>query len=118
MPCGYGDGPIGTAHDGALMIKRIRVAEIKDEAGVLRGAGKGDSGASFDAEGFVGLGAGDARSSASRGFRAAPDVDRAWGGSGTASVLRGTNAGRIGGRANIILDLFLGVPANDVEVQE
>ena len=115
---GYGDGPIGTTHDGALVVKGIGVAEIKDEAGVLRGAGESDGGANFDAEGFIALGAGDARSSASRGSRAAPDVDRAWGGSGTARVLRGTNAGRIGGRANIILDLFLGVPANDVEIQE
>jgi len=115
---GYRDGPIRTAHDGALVVKGIGAAEIEDEASVLRGAGKGDSGASFDAEGLVGFGAGDARSSASGGSRAASDVDRARGRSGTTGVLRGTNAGRIGGRANIILDLFLGVLANDVEVQE
>ena len=115
---GYRDGPIRTAHDGALVVKRIGAAEIEDEAGVLCRARKGDGGASFDTEGFVGLGARRARSSASGGSLAASDVDRARGRSGTAGVLRGTNAGRIGGRANIILDLFLGVLANDVEVQE
>ena len=32
---GYGDGPIGTAHDGALMVKGIGGAEIEDKPRVL-----------------------------------------------------------------------------------
>jgi len=32
---GHGNGPIGTAHDGALVVQRIGGAEIKDEARVL-----------------------------------------------------------------------------------
>ena len=59
---GYGDGPIGTAHDGALVVKGIGGAEIQDKPRVLGRASEGEGGASLDAEGFVGLGAGDTRS--------------------------------------------------------
>lgn len=35
MHGGHGYGPIGTAHDSALVVKGVGVAEIKDEARVL-----------------------------------------------------------------------------------
>ena len=63
---GYGDGPIGTAHDGALVVKGIGGAEIQDKPRVLGRASEGEGGASLDAEGFVGLGAGDTRGGALR----------------------------------------------------
>ena len=56
---GNGDGTIGAAHDGAIVIEWIRAAEVDDEASVLRTAHKGDRGADFNAEGFVRLGIGD-----------------------------------------------------------
>jgi len=92
----HSDGTIRTAHDGALVIEGIGAAEVNDEAGVLRGAGEGDGGANFDAEGFVRLGVGNARGRGGIGPLAAPDVDGAGRGGRTASVRRAANTGRIG----------------------
>ena len=92
---GYRDGPISTAHDGARMIKGIGIAEIKDEARILRGTGKGHGGSRFDAKSLVGLGTGNIWGSGSRGSPTAAYVDGARGRSGTAGVLTGTNARRV-----------------------
>ena len=115
---GYGDGPIGTAHDGALVVKGIGGAEIEDKSRVLGRASEGDGGARLDAKGFVGLGAGDTRGGACGGSFTAADVARAGGRSRTAGDFRGTNACRIRGRADIVFDLLFGVLTDDVEVQE
>ena len=49
----HGDRPTGTAPDSALVVKGIGVAELKDEARVLRGTRKDDGGSSFDAKGSL-----------------------------------------------------------------
>src|SRR5260370_18789754 len=108
-----GDGTIGPTHDGTFVIKGIGAAEVDDEASVLRTAHKGDRGADFNAEGFVGLGVGNIGGSGRVGTLAALDVDGARRGSGTAGVRRGTNASSIRSRANVAFDFLLGVAASD-----
>jgi hypothetical protein len=110
---GDGDGTIGAAHDGAIVIEWIRTAEVDDEASVLRTAHKSDRGSDFDTESFVGLGVGNARGSGGVRALVALDVDGARRRGGTASVGRGTNAGRIRNRANVAFDFLLGVAASD-----
>jgi hypothetical protein len=84
----HGDGSIGTAHDRPFVVEGIRAAEVDDEACVLGTAHEGDRGSDFNAEGFVLLGVGDARFCGCVGTLAAPDVDGARRGSGTAGVQR------------------------------
>jgi hypothetical protein len=115
---GDGDGTIGTTHDDTVVIEGIGGAEVDDEAGVFGAAHKGDGGAHFNAEGFVGLSAGNARGRGGIGSPAALDVDGAGRGSGAASVRCGTNAGRICSGANVALDFLFGVLANDETSQE
>ncbi len=115
---GDGDGTIGAAHDSALVIEGIGVAEIDDKAGVFRATHKGNSRANFNAKRFVGLGVGNARRSGGVGALVALDVDGAGRRGGAASVGRGANAIRIGGRANVAFDFLFGVAASDEVGQE
>ena len=115
---GNADGTISATHDRAFVVKWIGAAEVNDEAGILGTARKGDGGTNFNAEGSVGLGIGNVGGRRGIGAPAAPDVDGADGGSGTARVRRGTNACRIGSRANIILDFLFGVLAVKETSQE
>ena len=113
-----GDGTISAAHDGALVIEGVGAAEVNDEAGVLRGAGESDGGADLNAEGFVGLGVGNAGRSGGIGPLAALDVDGAGRGSGAASVSLRTDTGGIGSRADVTLNFLLSILANDEVGQE
>jgi hypothetical protein len=108
------DRAIGTSYDGAFVIEGIGTTEVDDEPGVLRTAHKSNSGPCFNAEGFVGLGVGNARGRSGIGAPAALDVDGAGRGSRTAGVGCGTNTSRIGSRADVVLNfLFFGVLADD-----
>jgi hypothetical protein len=93
---GNGDGTISAAHDRAFMVKGIGAAEVNDEARVLGTAHKRDAGSNFNAEGFVGLGVGNARGSGGVRALVALDVDGARRRGGTASVGRGANTSGIG----------------------
>ena len=118
MPSSHRDGAIRTTHNGPCAVKGIGVAEIKDEPRVLRGTRESHGGSCLNAKGLVGLGTGHVWSRSSGGSPAAAYVDGARGSSGTAGVLRGTNARGVRGGANIILDLLLGVLADDIEVEQ
>jgi hypothetical protein len=113
MLSGHCDGAIGTAYDGAFMIEGIGATEVDDEPGVLRTAHKSNGGACFNAEGFVGLGVGNARSRSGIGAPAALDVDGAGRGSRTAGVGCRANTSRIGSRADVALNFLFSVLAND-----
>jgi hypothetical protein len=92
MLSGDGDGTVGATHDGTLVVKGIGVAEVNDEARVFRATRKGYGGADFNAESFVGLGAGNARGGGGVRALVALDVDGARRRGGAASVARGANA--------------------------
>lgn len=115
---GDGDGTIGATNDRTFVGKRIRLAEVNDEASVFGTGGESDGGADFNAEGFVGLGVGDTRSSGCVSASATPDIDGARRGSGTTSVGLRANACEIGCRANVILDILFGLLANVWTSQE
>lgn len=107
-----GDGAISAAHDGAFVIEGIGAAKVDDEAGVFGTAHEGDGGSDFNAEGFVLLGVGDAGFCGGESALAAPDVDGTGRRCGATSVSGGTNAGRIGGGADVALNFLFGVFAD------
>ena len=106
---GDGNGTIGAAYDGTFVIEGIGAAEVDDEAGIPGITHKGDGGANFDAEGFVGLSVGNARSRGCIGTPASPDVDGAGRGRGTARVRPDANTFGIGSRAYVALNFLLRV---------
>jgi hypothetical protein len=77
MFSGDGDGTIRAANDGTLVVKRIVLAKVNDETGVLGAGGKGDGGADLNAEGLVVLGVGDTRLGGGVAASAAPDINGA-----------------------------------------
>jgi len=107
------DRAIGTSYDGAFVIEGIGSTEVDDEPGVLRTAHKSNSGPCFNAEGFVGLGVGNARGRSGIRAPAALDVDGAGRGSRTAGVGCGTNTSRIRSRADVALNFLFSVLADD-----
>jgi hypothetical protein len=96
------------------MIKWFSLAEVDNEARILRTAHKGDGGTHLNAEGLVGFGVGNARGCGGIGAPAAPDVDGAGSGSGTTRVLCGANACGIRSRTGIVLNFLFGVLANHI----
>src|ERR1700739_2497682 len=104
---GHGNGTIGAANDGTFVIKGVGAAEVDDEAGIPRITHKGDGGTNLDAEGFVGLGVGNARRRGCIGTPASPDVDGAGRGRGTARVRPDANTFGVGSRAYVALNFLL-----------
>ena len=115
---GYGDGAVGATYDGTFVVERIFAAKVDDETGVFGTARKSDGCAHFNAEGFVGLGARNARRGRGIGATAAPDVDGARRRSRTAGIRFRTNTGRIRIRTNIALNFLLGVLTGDETSQD
>lgn len=89
---GDGDGTIRAANDRTFVGKGILLAEVNDETSVFGTGGESNCGADFNAEGFVGFGVGDTRSSGGVSASATPDIDGARRGSGTTGVGLRANA--------------------------
>jgi len=115
---GDGNRFIRAARDGTFVVKRIVLAEVNDETDAPGTGRKGYGGAHLNAESFVGLDVGDARFCGRVVVSAAPDVDGARRGRGTAGVGLSTNTCGIGRRANVIFDFLLGFLTIDETSQE